>query len=204
LTFCFFSVKRKEEVKSKFFSNTRLAVYTNFKNYELNLKLSKDYYILLAVLEVSLRNSISFYFEKNIGIDWMDSDFLNVNSKKKIKELTTRLSKTKHSIGNDRIISELSFGFWTALFRKDYATTMRIKTIKSIFPNLPNQKTKFIDRNYIDKKLNHIRIFRNRIFHHEKIINKTEFANIENDILEILEYFDTDVKEFAIRVNENV
>ena len=192
-----------EELKNKFFSNNRLSVYDNLKHYELNLTLSKDYYILLAVLEVSLRNSISIYFEENIGLEWMESDFLNINSKRRIKEITNKFSKN-NNINNDKIISELSFGFWTALFRKDYATTMRTKTIKAIFPNLPNQKIKFIDRNYINKKLNHIRVFRNRVFHYEKIINNSEFINIKDDILEILEYFDTDIKKFAIRVNQDV
>ena len=166
--------------------------------------LCKHYYVLLAVLEVSLRNSISCHFEKNIAQEWMNNKFLNISSKRKIQEVKIRLSPIEKNISNDKIISELSFGFWTSLFKKNYETTMRIKAIKSIFPNLPNQNDKFIDRNYINKKLNHIRIFRNRIFHYEKIIDNGKFTNIEDDIFEILEYFDVDIKEFAVRVNKNV
>jgi len=185
----------------KFLSQSRLGVYNDFTQYEQNLKDSKHYYILLAILEVSLRNSISDYFSKHIDNNWMENDFLNNNSKKRIKEVKSRLSQRSDSLSTDKILAELSFGFWTALFRKDYAPIMRTKAIKHIFPNLPSKDERFIDRNYINKKLNHIRVFRNRIFHYEKIINKSEFSEIDADIYEILEFFDTDIKEFAQRLN---
>jgi len=195
-----------ENIKNKFISKSRLNVYDSFEKYERNLRLSKKYYILLAVLEVSLRNSISYYFTNYIDNNWLNNHFLNLSSQRKIEDVKLRLNNKQNDFSSDKIISELSFGFWTALFRKDNASIMRIKTIKKIFPNLPNQNDKFINRNYINKKLNHIRIFRNRIFHYEKIVDKKEFFSIENDILEILEYFDEDVKKFALMVNseENI
>lgn len=191
----------RKDLRDKFLSQSRLSVYGDFTEYEQNLKNSKHYYILLAILEVSLRNSISHYFSKYIDVNWVDNDFLNANSKKRIKEVTSRLTQKTDTLSNDKVLAELSFGFWTALFRKDYAPVMRTKAIKHIFPNLPNKNEKFIDRNYINKKLNHIRAFRNRIFHYEKIIHKDEFKNIDADIYEMLEFFDRDIKEFAQRVN---
>lgn len=74
---------------------------------------------------------------------------------------------------------------------------MRLSDIKSIFPNLPSKKEKLITRDYINKKLNHIRKFRNRVFHYEKIINKAEYKNIKNDIFELLLYFDKDIYNLA-------
>lgn len=191
----------RQDLRDKFLSQSRLSVYSDFTEYEQNLKDSKHYYILLAILEVSLRNSISHYFSKHIDVNWVDDGFLNINSKKRIREVKSRLSQRADTLSNDKILAELSFGFWTALFRKDYAPVMRTKALKHIFPNLPRKDEKFIDRNYINKKLNHIRVFRNRIFHYEKIIHKDEFTNVEADIYEILAYFDTDIKEFAQRIN---
>ena len=50
--------------------------------------------------------------------------------------------------------------------------------------------------------INHIRKFRNRIFHHENIL-KDEFVNIEDDIYEILGYFDIELVEFTKKANTN-
>ena len=57
-----------------------------------------------------------------------------------------------------------------------------------------------ITREYMNKKLNHIRKFRNRVFHYENIL-KEEFKNIEDDIYEILSYFDNELVEFTKKAN---
>ncbi|WP_198304820.1 hypothetical protein [Arcobacter vandammei] len=191
----------KDIVKTQFLSTQRLNVYVDFEEYQHNLKNSKESYVLLCMLEVSLRNSINHCFLENISTNWLENDFLNSNSKNKINEVKQRINKSSNTDIHNKIISELSFGFWTALFRKDYAHIMRIKTIKDIFPNLPKASEKFIDRDYMNKKLNHIRIFRNKVFHYDKIINKKEFENIYNDIYEILGYFDIEIAEFTKKVN---
>ena len=191
----------KDSAKTQFLSNQRLDAYVDFQEYQQNLKNSKESYVLLCMLEVSLRNSINHCFLKNISTDWLENDFLNSNSQNKINEVKQRINKNQNTDTHNKIISELSFGFWTALFRKDYAHIMRTKMIKDIFPNLPKLSEKFIDRDYINKKLNHIRVFRNKVFHYDKIINKKEFENIGNEIYELLEYFDKDICEFAKRLN---
>ena len=52
----------------------------------------------------------------------------------------------------------------------------------------------------VSTKLNHIRKFRNRVFHYENIL-KEEFKNIEDDIYEILSYFDNELVEFTKKAN---
>lgn len=191
----------QNKIRTKFLSDQRLNAYLDFNEYQQNLLKSKDAYILLCLLEISLRNSINNYFCKNISSNWFENDFLNANSQKKIKEVKLRLKSTSINNMHNKIISELSFGFWTALFRKDYSHIMRIHAVKSIFPNLPQKEDKFITRDYINKKLNHIRVFRNKIFHYDKIINKKEFENIESDIYEILELFDKEILDFTKELN---
>ena len=94
----------------------------------------------------------------------------------------------------------MSFGFWTPFFRKSYSNLIRIKDIKHIFPNIPKRSQKFITRQILDKELNKIRKFRNRVFHYENIL-KEEFKNIEDDIYEILSYFDNELVEFTKKAN---
>ncbi len=51
----------------------------------------------------------------------------------------------------------------------------------------------------VSTKLNHIRKFRNRVFHYENIL-KEEFKNID-EIYEILSYFDKEFLECAKKAN---
>lgn len=187
----------KEEVKSKFITNIRLQNYTDFEEYKQNLYDSEKYYILLSIFEVSLRNSIDYYFKDKISKEWIESDILHKDTRQKIDEAKKKILQRRETTTYDKIIAELPLGFWTSLFRKSYTNLIRIKDIKHIFPNIPPKKQKLISRNILDKKLNRIRKFRNRVFHYERIINKSEYAYIENDIFELLGYFDKEIYFFA-------
>ena len=187
----------RDDVLEKFITDIRLQNYKDFEEYKENLYQSENSYILLSIFEVSLRNSIDNYFKQKISQDWLDSDILHRDTKQKISEAKTKILQRKEIITHDKLIAELSLGFWTSLFRKSYANLMRIKDIRKIFPNMPSKQEKIINRNILDKKLNHIRKFRNRVFHYEKIINKPEYLTMEGDILELLFYFDEDIYLFA-------
>ena len=193
----------KESVKKKFITNVRLQNYKDFEEYKQNLYNSEKSYILLSIFEVSLRNSIDSYFKQKISPNWLESVFLHKDTKQKIDEAKNKILQRRETITHDKIIAELPLGFWTSLFRKSYVNLMRIKDIKHIFPNMPSKKEKLINRNILDKKLNHIRKFRNRVFHYEKILNKVEYENIENDIFELLIYFDFEIYSFAKELIEN-
>ena len=187
----------KENIKDKFITNSRLKNYNNFDEYKQNLYKSEEYYILLSIFEISLRNSIDNYFKIQISSDWLDSDILQSDTKQKIKEVKNKLLKRKETITHDKIIADLSFGFWTSFFRKSYSKIMRLKDINNIFPNIFLNNDKLINRNIIATKLNHIRIFRNRVFHYERIINKSEYKNMEDNIFKFLAYFDAEIYSFA-------
>ena len=186
-----------EDIKNRYISQTRLQNYKSFDEYKLNIHLSEKYYILLSIFEVTLRNSINFYFISKISKDWLDSSILHEDTKNKIKEAKNKILQRKEILTHDKIIAELSFGFWTSLFRKSYSNMLRIKDIQFIFPNLPAKNKKMINRNILDKQLNHIRKFRNRVFHYERVINKSNYADIENSIYELLKYFDKQIYDFT-------
>ncbi len=189
----------KKEIIEQFISQKRLQNYRDFEEYRENLYLSEKCYIILSIFEVSLRNSINFYFQTKYSNNWLldQTELLNDDAKKRVKEAKQNLEKRKEDITHDKIVAELAFGFWTSLFRKSYDNVMRIKDLKQIFPNLPPKKMKLINRNILYKKLNHIRIFRNRVFHYEKIIHKVKFNNIQEEIFELLHYFDKEIYDLA-------
>ncbi len=136
-------------------------------------------------MEVALRNALDNYLSNKISNNWYEEDFLTQDSKIKVNQAIALLNRRKERISKEKIIAELSFGFWVNLFKKPYDKKLRINDIILIFPNLPKRNEKLINRQILFKKLNHIRIFRNRIFHYEKVLNKDDFNNIKNEILEV-------------------
>jgi hypothetical protein len=192
-----------ETLINKFITSTRFSKYKTLENYEKNLIISKKYYIPLSILEVSLRNAINSHFETMYGRGWLlnQSQFLRNDLILKINEAKSKILKREEKISKEKLVAELSFGFWTALFKSPYAKQMRTTDLKRVFSNLPSKDKVLIDRSILSVKLNHIRAFRNRVFHHEKVIDNTKFNGIEKEINTILLYLDEDILNFSKRVN---
>ena len=88
--------------------------------------------------------------------------------------------------------------------KKQFISNSRLNSyndLKIIFPNLPTTKDKKINRHFIFAKLNKIRLFRNKVFHHDKIINKKEYENILAEIYEMLGYFDDNIVSITKELN---
>ncbi len=187
----------------KYITKKRLLKYESIAQYEDNLLLSKKYYIPISILEVTLRNSINQHFEKFYGSGWLvnEANFLQKDLLSKIFDAKQKIKLRDELLTKDKLIAELSFGFWANLFKSSYDRQMRISSLRQIFTNLPSKDIKLINRSELFKIINHIRNFRNRIFHHERIVNKPEFQNIENEINEILNYLDKEVLDFSERLN---
>lgn len=194
----------KESLKLKYISENRLSSYNDFEEYRQNLLISKNAYILLSILEIALRNALDTYLTIKIGQDWHeDNTFLTPMAQKKIKEVNDTLKGRKEIDSKEKVIAELNFGFWVSLFQKPYQNYFRIKDLRQIFPNMPPKKEIFLDREEIYKKLDHIRRFRNRVFHYEKVINKDHYNDIEKDINFLLVIFDDELADFALVLNKS-
>lgn len=193
----------KESLISNFISEKRLSSYKNLHEYKNNLIFSKDSYIPLSILEIALRNAINYHLTIKIGKDWLEDErFMTKDSLVKVNQTKNLLYRRGEEISKEKLLAELSLGFWVNLFKKPYEKKLRINDIKKIFPNLPSQSVKFINRNVIYQELNHIRNFRNRVFHYEKVINKDNYNNIFTEIYEVLNYFDGEIANFAKVSNE--
>jgi len=165
-----------------------------FSLYQSNIEISQSFYSNLSILEVSLRNSInksfiSYYSTKN----WL-MEVLPKNIELQIKEIITKLEKSKKDVTNDRIIAELNFGFWTMLFNRGNARYYW-KPLLRAFPYLPKNMRK---RTIVSAKLNRLRTFRNRIYHYDPIIwNIKELVNRRSDINEILYWIEPNTAKWA-------
>ena len=194
----------RETVINQYITQKRLSKYTSIKQYEENLLLSRHYYIPLAILEVSLRNAINQHFEKFYGSGWLinEASFLQRDHLSKIFDAKQKIVSRNEQLSKDKLVAELSFGFWVNLFKSSYDKQMRINSLRQIFANLPPKNVHFVNRHEIFQTLNHIRNFRNRVFHHERIINKEEFQHIGTEIDKILGFLHEDILYFSKRLND--
>jgi len=191
------------DIKKQFISLPRLKQYKSIDEYIQNIKLSQQFYIPLSVVEISLRNSLNMFFMQKVGKNWLlDKKFIKPYLQIKIDTAIKILKQQNKEITQDNLIAELSFGFWIMLLKKPFQEYFRYKDLKIIFPNITIEKDVIVNRHYIFTKLNKIRLFRNKIFHFDKILNKSEYQDMINDIELILKYFDDRLVNYVLAIRE--
>jgi hypothetical protein len=202
----------KKEIIEQIISKERLEPYLRHHNndlgkaishYKSNISISEAFYPLLSILEIGLRNSIDFQLTKRFSEkNWFEcSEFLKIASsyqKEKILEAKSNIVSQKKEITTGRIISELSFGFWTSLFDARFEMTLW-KSLRLVFRNCPKQIRK---RKTMSSKFNGIRRLRNRIFHHEPISwNLNVLYSYRNAIFEGIEWLDEELMDWISELN---
>ena len=201
-------MKKCKTIQEKYISKSRLGSYSSLKEYKENILFSKSFYIPLSILEVSLKNSLDHYLVDTIGKDWLfEKSFIKpqlqikIDNAIKILNQNNKLYSKNKQINHNNLVSELSFGFWMMLLKKPYQQYLRYNDLKQIFPNLPSSKNKSVNRHFVFTKLNNIRLFRNKVFHHDKIISKREYQNMMDEIYDVLSFFDDEIVEIVKELN---
>jgi len=166
--------------------------------YEYNILLSEAFYIPFHNFEIIIRNVIHNSLSKKYGSQWYLNKIVQYGDNRKDHYIKDKLKELeKILIGKDKkypygteieeikyfdIISNLSFGFWKSLFIHNRDNICWKPCLKYDF------KTE--DRRLFYQKLEKIIILRNRIFHHEKILNKNlELKVVYNSIIKIINIF---------------
>lgn len=114
----------------KLLSEKRLSTYYNLfptdkgkaiEYYTFNTQISESLYPLLSILEIVLRNSIHNSFSIHFkSAEW----FLQFKQPELFDQVNIAKRKilTGHNFMTaDKVVAELTFGFWTSLFNKQYA-----------------------------------------------------------------------------------
>ena len=146
------------------------SVQKQFRVYKKNIKLCKKFYSQLHYFEIIFRNSIDSVLTAYVnGNDWIPILPLDKESQHKLTEVKNRLVKQNKQLTHDRIISELTLGFWTSLFSKRY-TQFKFQSVlvKKVFKDCPKSQRNIKN---IQIFVNDIRELRNRVCHYEKIIH---------------------------------
>jgi hypothetical protein len=167
-----------------------------FAHYAWNMALSESLYTPLQCLEVSLRNGIhdaaTAYFKTDT---WFNlPGILYPPEFNKVQEAKGTLLKGKKPLDAGRIIPELTFGFWTSLFDVRYEKIFWPWLLKPVVPNMPRH---IRIRKNLSKRLNRVRILRNRIFHHEPIWHWRDLQSQHSDTLEVITWVNPVMKAFV-------
>jgi hypothetical protein len=146
--------------------------------YEHNCDLSEALYGVLQGLEVALRNSIHTTLSANLGnVAWYDHIALLRQELEALQKAKSKLTFYRRPHTPGRVISELSFGFWTALCSRPYSQSLWIPHLHKAFPH------KRLGHRVAYARLEAIRKLRNRVAHHEPILNR----DLEQDYRDIIE-----------------
>lgn len=144
--------------------------------YLQNIELSKTLFGLLSVFEVTIRNYIDkHYREKFADSEWLKNQcgqggmfshpsFSKYGFEPRTKILTT-IAKLGNKYTHDRLVAELSFGFWNYMFAP-IQFLIGGQSLHKIYENRP----KGTNQKLIFNQLDEIRSLRNRIAHHEPLI----------------------------------
>ena len=135
--------------------------------YALNTQISESLYTPLQMLEVSLRNRIHSVLSDAMQESWFEEDgFLKIsNQRDQVVIARERLIKFGKEPTPGRIVAALSFSFWTSMLARNYEDHWQ-KTLNRI----TYRDGKNLRRKDLSEPLAKIRLIRNRIAHHEPVI----------------------------------
>ncbi len=139
--------------------------------YTRNVALGSAFYGPLQTLEVALRNAVNNSLADRHGDFWFnDAALLKHSEFERAKHATQRVRKQltagrRKQLTVGRIVAELNFGFWVALFAKGYEARLWRTNLHRLFAPQPK-------RHELHGQLDRLRTLRNRVAHHEPILQR--------------------------------
>jgi hypothetical protein len=133
--------------------------------YRWNLQASEAFFPALSCLEISLRNALDEQLRaKYRRTDWWAAAPLAYHDAAKVRRVSDDLLRWKRaSPCSDDIASELSFGFWVSLLSRRYDRHLWVPALRKAFPRYTDTRESLRD------SFEAMRLFRNRVMHHEPI-----------------------------------
>jgi hypothetical protein len=161
---------------------------TALARYLWNVALCEALYPSTHMLEVALRNAVHREASKRFGSpNWLDPDsaecVLLDRECEKVRAASRQLKRHQSPRTPDRLVAELSFGFWTSLLSVAYEQRLIVPIIAEAFPELPRR---IRTRNTLAGRFNYIRKLRNRVAHHEPIWNRPSLQRDHAQIVEAI------------------
>ncbi|MEV6557066.1 hypothetical protein AB0M22_15200 [Nocardia sp. NPDC051756] len=150
--------------------------------YWWNIDISAAFYTPLHCLELALRNSLHTRLTDQFGRrDWWLVAQLRDPGLQMVTSVRCKRNGRGCAYTADDIVAELSFGFWVSLTSKTYDRSLWVPFLHRAFPLYRGPRRRLHD------DLQTMRLFRNRIMHHEPIHHRHLEAD-HKTILRLLGY----------------
>ena len=193
------------------FSAQRLSKYLThnngnkekaIKHYKSNLRLAESLYVSLSVFEVTLRNALSRELRNIAGKeDCFDMFYTQPEFKAFIPDIDhakKQILHRKETLTTDKIISELTFGFWVMLLNREYDHILW-KSLRKAFPNMPKE---IRQRKNVSAPCNDLRRLRNRVFHHEAICWNLHYVTcLHHNLVTVLGWMNADMPTWLATID---
>ena len=160
--------------------------YDALCRYLWNIALCQSLYPALQTLEVTLRNTLQnalSQFYNNSFWFMPPASPLDRRGQQSVDDAIGVLTKEGKPLESGRLVAELNFGFWTSLFNAVYEQKFVNAILKPAFPHMPRYLR---TRSTFSKRLNDIRRLRNRVFHHERIVDRASLPQEHAAIVETI------------------
>lgn len=139
--------------------------------YVYNTAISEAFYTPLHGLEITLRNSINIRLAAKFGADWYKPDRVRAFQyplTEMLDDAGGKLAEERKAVTQGGIVAALNFGFWVTVLAPRYDASLWRPALRHAFPNRPRGT----ERHEVHGALNAIRRLRNRVAHHEPILNR--------------------------------
>lgn len=149
--------------------------------YMWNAAMGQAFHFPIQAVEVSLRNCINPILVQEFGQNWWSApkfrSWITHERATDLDQARRRLIARNLPQVTDQYVATLSLGFWVGMIETRYNPGLWNKRIRDAFPNYP--KSQRHDGIYAAAKL--MLDFRNEIFHHDSIVNRSlsnDFSNM--------------------------
>jgi hypothetical protein len=156
--------------------------------YERNTKLSESLYTPLQCLEICLRNTLNNQIVQTYGQDWMERGVPMLT-----QYARDQIAEARHELPDgsfDDLVAVLRFSFWVSLLGPTYDATLWRQSLHYGF-----RATAGLRRSIVQRRLNAIRRFRNRVAHHEPIASRA--YGMHSEIIEAIGWMCQHTKAWA-------
>lgn len=165
---------------------------TVVRYYVENVLLCESFYPVLHLFEVGLRNSIDHGFTMKWGKSWIEDPGALPLGKREIDQLERTRNQIREAgkdVTRSRIVAGLSLGFWTGLLSPYYDHQWHGSVIRNVCPGLRGSAR---TRATVANTVSRVRVFRNNVFHHDRI-RHLDLRAKHHDIIQVVEWLGSDL-----------
>jgi uncharacterized protein YfiM (DUF2279 family) len=152
----------------------------------VNIVLCEALYPTLHMIEVALRNRLHNTFSHHFDAsDWFEQAWIGQGHALMVAQAKDDLMHRGRQPTVDRIVAELNFGFWCGMFHSRYEADGQPwpKLLRTVFPRLPES---WATRDKVRSRVEAVRWLRNRVFHHEPILQLQDIRARHRAMIELL------------------